>query len=127
MTTIATTPPPRRFLVCGGRDFDGHAWAFRTLDALTAGVEGVTIIQGGARGADAIARDWAKRRGVPCETFAADWRTHGRAAGPIRNQRMLDEGKPDYVVAFEGGRGTDDMLARAERAGVGWQRMSRYA
>lgn len=44
--------------------------------------------------------------------------TNGKAAGPIRNQRMLDEGKPDLVVAFPGGRGTADMVRRAKAAGV---------
>jgi hypothetical protein len=48
----------------------------------------------------------------------ADWNTHGRAAGPIRNQRMLDEVKPELVVAFPGGRGTADMVRRAREAGV---------
>jgi hypothetical protein len=55
---------------------------------------------------------------VPIDVYVAQWKKHGRAAGPIRNQRMLDEGKPDLVVAFPGGRGTADMIRRAERAGV---------
>ena len=44
--------------------------------------------------------------------------THGKGAGPIRNQRMLDAGQPDLVVAFEGGRGTADMITRTKRAGI---------
>jgi hypothetical protein len=55
---------------------------------------------------------------VPIDVYVAQWKKHGRAAGPIRNQRMLDKGKPDLVVAFPGGRGTADMIRRAERAGV---------
>jgi hypothetical protein len=52
--------------------------------------------------------------------FPADWETHGRAAGPIRNQAMLDEGKPYLVIAFWDGKskGTLDMISRATRAGV---------
>lgn len=41
-----------------------------------------------------------------------------RAAGPIRDQEMLDKGKPDLVVAFLGNRGTADMVRRAREAGV---------
>ena len=41
-----------------------------------------------------------------------------RLAPPLRNQRMLDEGKPDLVVAFPGGGGTKDMVRRAVKAGV---------
>ena len=59
--------------------------------------------------------EWAR---IPVKEYPADWQKHGRAAGPIRNQQMLDEGKPDLVVAFDGGRGTADMIARAEKAGV---------
>ena len=46
-----------------------------------------------------------------------DWAL-GRKAGPIRNQRMLDDGKPDLVIAFSGGKGTAGMMAIARRAGV---------
>jgi len=48
----------------------------------------------------------------------AKWSKHGRAAGPIRNQEMIDECKPDLVVAFPGGRGTADMVRRAKAAGI---------
>ena len=48
----------------------------------------------------------------------ADWAKHGRKAGPIRNQRMIDEGRPDLVVAFPGGTGTADMVERARVAGI---------
>jgi hypothetical protein len=50
--------------------------------------------------------------------YKAEWDKHGRAAGPIRNQQMLDDGKPDLVLAFAGGRGTDDMCRRAREAGI---------
>jgi hypothetical protein len=39
-------------------------------------------------------------------------------AGPIRKQQMLDEGKPDLVVAFPGGRGTAHMVRIARAAGI---------
>lgn len=46
------------------------------------------------------------------------WKDHGKAAGPIRNQLMLDDFKPDLVVAFPGGKGTADMVKKAQDAGV---------
>ena len=80
---------------------------------------GVTlIISGGARGGDTMAEWWAKTEGVPCDVYQADWTGLGRKAGPIRNQRMLDEGKPDLLVAFPGGRGTADMVRRGREAGI---------
>jgi predicted polyphosphate/ATP-dependent NAD kinase len=44
--------------------------------------------------------------------------TQGKAAGIIRNQRMLDEGKPDLVIAFQGGDGTADMVRRANKSKI---------
>jgi YspA, cpYpsA-related SLOG family len=76
------------------------------------------LVAGGARGADTLADEWAKAQGIACQIFMADWEGLGRKAGPIRNQRMLDEGKPDLVIAFPGGRGTADMVRRAREAGV---------
>lgn len=111
-----------RLLVCGGRDFSDTARAYRVLDKLhrTHGVE--VVIEGHARGADRIAGYWARRNGIDNLKFPADWDTHGKAAGAIRNQQMLDEGKPDLVLAFPGGRGTADMVQRARAAGIPVQR-----
>lgn len=105
-----------RVLVCGGRGFDDAALVERTLCDLRPAPS--VIIEGGARGADKLARLWAQHYGADVETCPADWGAHGKAAGPIRNQRMLDEGKPDLVIAFPGGRGTADMVRRAKAAGV---------
>jgi hypothetical protein len=49
--------------------------------------------------------------------YPADWTRHGKAAGPKRNQLMLDKEKPDLVIAFPGGKGTADMVARAKAQG----------
>jgi hypothetical protein len=76
------------------------------------------IIHGAAPGADTLAGQWAADKGIPVEAFPADWEKHGRAAGPIRNKQMLDDGKPDLVVAFPGGWGTANMCKQAREAGV---------
>lgn len=110
-----------RVLVCGGRDFDNYKffankmtnWLWRTPEFTP-----LTIISGGARGVDTMAIQFAIAVGVPYEEYKADWDKHGKAAGPIRNQQMLDEGKPDLVIAFPGGKGTADMISRAKKAGI---------
>ena len=105
-----------RVLVCGGRDYADEARVFEVLSDLKPSF----LIEGGARGADTLAWRWGKRYlDSDCRrTFEARWDLHGRSAGPIRNQQMLDEGKPDLVVAFAGGKGTADMIRRAKRAGI---------
>jgi hypothetical protein len=108
----------RRVLVCGGRNFTDAASVERVLFDLHADVPISVIIHGDYRGADTLAKRWAYRVGIPHLPFPANWKVSGAAAGPIRNSRMLHEGKPDLVVAFPGGYGTADMVAKAERAGV---------
>ncbi len=108
----------RRVLVCGGRDYaDRDAmWSFLDLGHRAGAIE--VLIHGGARGADRLAGEWAKQRGVVVLVYPANWKIYGPSAGPLRNQRMLDLGRPDVVVAFPGGDGTADMVRRAVRAGV---------
>ncbi len=107
-----------RILVCGGRDYGDWAYLCSWLDQLHYGVEPVTeVIHGGATGADMLAGKWARYRGVKETPMPANWRLYGRAAGPLRNQRMLERG-PDRVIAFPGGRGTADMTRQALAAGV---------
>lgn len=113
-----------RVLICGSRD-----WAKSIpIDVIVGGFASVygrwnvTVIHGAAAGADSMAGLAADRHGVACEDYPADWETFGKAAGPIRNQRMLDEAKPEVVVAFTNdlpsSRGTADMVGRAKAAGI---------
>jgi len=108
-----------RLLVCGGREFTDSDTLDAFLDAIHLGNRGPVelVIHGAARGADTMAGQWAQRRGIACIAYKADWKHEGRAAGPIRNKRMLDEGSPDLVVAFPGGRGTANMVGQARERG----------
>jgi hypothetical protein len=107
-----------RVLVCGGRGFNDRDMFESVMNNAASRTAFLRVIQGGASGADAMAREWCVKWRYAYEHFPADWRTHGKAAGPIRNQRMIDEGKPDLVIAFPGGRGTADMVRRAKAAGL---------
>lgn len=107
-----------RVLVCGGRDHPDPIGVRLHLDSMHAASPIACVITGDARGVDRTAMMWANENGVPTEPYPADWEKHGRAAGPIRNRQMLDEGKPDLVVAFPGGRGTADLVRRAKAAGI---------
>lgn len=109
-----------RVLVCGGRNYYDYQRLCAVLDAQHANEPITTLIDGGARGADYLAGQWADSRGVDRVTYWANWNggINKRAAGPIRNSRMLLEGRPSLVIAFPGGSGTADMVSRAERKGV---------
>lgn len=106
-----------RVLVTGGRDFSDQELLFEALDRLHARHGFTVLVHGDASGADRLSGEWATARGVPVEAHPADWKRHGRAAGPIRNQKMLDT-EPELLVAFPGGKGTADMVRRAKQAGL---------
>lgn len=116
---MAHSPTTYRILVCGGRTFSDAPLLYKTLDHYRDLTHNpICLIHGGATGADTLAGQWAAARNIPCNVYPADWATHGRAAGFMRNQQMLDEAKPHLVLAFEGGRGTEDMVRRAVKAGI---------
>lgn len=108
-----------RVLVCGSRDWTNASVIRMTMAWLS---RNSVIIHGDCRGADRIAADAAKKMGYEVIAYPADWHTHGKAAGPIRNQQMLDEGRPELVIAFTDdlsrSRGTADMVRRARLKGV---------
>lgn len=135
-----------RILVCGGRDFGNmdrklpevefekrrkqYAFIFNTLDKLARKhskhynpddnwlPSDIVIISGGAKGADEAAACWAIVNWIEPEIYKANWFKFKKVAGLVRNQQMLKKGKPDLVVAFPGGRGTNHMVGISKKAGV---------
>ena len=99
----------RVVLVCGGRDFKDRNRLYAVLDGLKPGV----IVHGGAKGADSLAGEWARDRGVEERVYPANWEKYGKTAGPIRNREMLCSEPIDTVVAFPGGSGTAHMVSLA--------------
>lgn len=108
-----------KILVCGPRTM-GFQHQRLVLEKIRE-LEPTHVLQGGAKGADFMAKLAALTLKVKHEEFRADWDTHGKAAGHIRNQQMLDQG-PNVVLAFIPStgitRGTGDMVRRAQKAGV---------
>lgn len=114
-----------KILICGSRHFDDWQLFIDTMDELSEefdfdNSQPITIIEGGAKGADFCARLYARYCGWELKEYPADWKTHGKRAGPIRNAQMLAEATPDLVVAFlaKDSRGTADMLRQAEKAEI---------
>lgn len=114
-----------RVLVTGDRNWTDGDFVQHTLEQIPTnfGVppEDVTLICGRARGLDTIAEYRATLLGWKIEPYPANWNEYGRAAGPIRNQQMLNSGV-DVCLAFHNSidesKGTKDMIRRVERAGI---------
>jgi hypothetical protein len=125
----------KKILVCGGRDFTpkkSYELVRDSLDPIIFDREWVTkpdnygnclpnviIISGGANGIDKAAIDYAVVNWCVFREYKADWNKFKKAAGPIRNQEMLDKEDPDLVVAIPSAnsKGTWDMVRRAKKAG----------
>lgn len=112
-----------KILVCGSRSWSNLAVMRQTLCKAAEGHHSITIINGAARGADRMSSELAELFLWHSAEFPAQWDKYGKAAGPKRNQKMLEEAEPDLVLAFvdkpiSKSRGTYDMVSRALAAGV---------
>lgn len=115
-----------KILVCGDRHWSNgklileHLRCFKDDPACPS--EEVVVIDGMAAGADSIGHQVAVELGFGTERYPAEWSKFGRAAGPLRNKRMLVEGKPDLVLAFHNSlsssKGTKNMVKIAREVGV---------
>ncbi len=113
-------PEQQRILICGDRNWQDQKAILRIMQPFDPHT--TTLICGMARGADLIAYEIAKQLGWSVLPFPANWIKEGRAAGPIRNKRMLVEGKPTLVIAFHddlaNSKGTANMVEIAKKAGI---------
>lgn len=113
-----------RILITGSRTWSSEAIieneiATAMYEAKVASSGEVTLVVGGARGADQIAQRYGEEAGMNIELHAADWDHYGKAAGPIRNQEMVDSGA-DICLAFllPSSKGARDCADRAKKAGI---------
>lgn len=110
-----------RVIIAGCRDFSNYALLKERCNyflqrKLTESE--VIIVSGHAPGADALGERYAQEMGLQIEQHPADWQTHGRAAGPIRNAQMAEVA--DALIAFWDGqsRGTKNMINTARQKGL---------
>lgn len=108
-----------RILVTGSRAWRRPLPIAVALLVHSEGREDVTLVHGGAYGADQMAEKAAKAFGWDTEVWLPDWARDGRAAGFVRNQAMVDAGA-DLCIAFsrDNSRGTAHCALAAEAAGI---------
>lgn len=110
-------------MVTGGRDYADYDYLAKVLVAELTNDSGrylgqqFAIVQGGARGADALAKRWCENRGIPCFECRANWDVYGNGAGAIRNDWMLQL-PIAKVIAFPGGSGTKNAIDKAYKDGI---------
>lgn len=119
-----------RIVVAGGRDFNVYDCVKITLDNYISQIritklykdlpfeefiDKVEIVSGGAKGADSLGEQYALEQGLTCTVFNADWDTHGKSAGYIRNSEMAKYGT--HAVIFWDGesKGSGHMIDLAKK------------
>ena len=111
-----------RVIVCGCRDFDDKVFCFSQRDSILSGYSDPEIVSGHADGADQYGEEYANAQGLKLSIFPAEWSRFGRAAGPIRNRKMLEYALEEtpLIIAFWNGksRGTKNMIMQAQKAGA---------
>lgn len=78
------------------------------------------VVTGGAHGVDTLAHHWALDEGIRTRVFPADWKRHGRAAGPIRNRAMAEYAAPGgcLIAVSRCTPGTNNMIEQARAVGL---------
>lgn len=97
-------------IIAGGRDYHDYAHVKKQLEHFRKTHVITEIVSGGAKGADALGEQYAEEMNIKLKIYHADWEKNGRAAGPIRNQKMGDYA--DQLVAVWDGKskGTKNMI-----------------
>jgi len=124
-----------RLLVCGSRSWKDRMLMMEVLRKIKRKQDNykgiVTLIHGAASGADEMAGEIGAQFAISScwrvKAYPANWKKYGKAAGPIRNQRMLEKemlgtGENRLVLAFHenirSSKGTKDMILRALEHGI---------
>lgn len=109
-----------RIIIAGGRDFTDRALVEKCLIEACQDLdpEQVTIVSGGAKGADAIGESLAREFITNLCIYPANWDRYDKAAGHRRNAIMAKNA--DQLLAFWDGksRGTAGMIAVATKVGI---------
>lgn len=114
-----------RLVVTGGRSFNDKDFVNDSLFMMHQYFPISLLIEGGATGADALAKQWAESLGIEIKTYEADWKNlnvpypviktnrygslYNAKAGFDRNELMITDGLPDFGIAFSGDKGTKNM------------------
>ena len=109
-----------KVIIAGCRDFADYELLKEECDFYLQNQkpEDIVIVSGHASGADALGEHYALERDLQLETYTADWKAHGRAAGPIRNAQMASVAHA--LIAFCDGksRETKNMIDTATKRGL---------
>ena len=105
----------KRYIIAGGRDFNNYQKLKEICDKIITDKENSEVVCGCAKGADSLGKQWAIENNVLVTEFPANWETHGKSAGVIRNTEMAKYAT--HLIAFwdEKSKGTKHMIDTAKK------------
>ena len=106
-----------KVIIFGSRHMQWKDYDLVDRAVKASGFSVLEVVSGQARGADTMGEKWAFDRGIPRKLFPADWETHGKAAGPIRNMEMGDYADAGIGFIWDGSRGSAHMAAYLQKLG----------
>lgn len=115
-----------RIIIAGSREFTSKSFLQaielgldQLVEILGVDLTDVEVFSGCAPGIDTLGEEYAAIKKWPVRKFPADWKTHGKKAGPLRNQEMIDAGATAaLIVCLDDSKGSQDMARRCEDSGV---------
>ncbi len=108
-----------KVIIAGSRDIKDRQLLRLAIEK--SGFDITEVVSGGAAGVDSLGEQWAREHGITLTKFPADWSSYGKAAGPIRNEKMAAYvGKEGALLALWDGKskGTKNMIDNAEKHGL---------
>lgn len=107
----------KKVIVAGYRNYHNKDYVYDKLDEILKSYSPCEILEGGASGVDALAKQYAIDNSIPYKEYPANWNLYGRSAGVLRNQEMARNG--DVLIAFYNGSiGTANMIKEAKSRGL---------
>lgn len=104
-----------RVIIAGSRDIVDAALVWAAVHA--SGIYPIAeVVSGGARGVDTLGEEWATYHCVPINRLEPDWLLYGKAAGPIRNKKMVANADAAIVIWDGQSRGSADLITQATKA-----------
>jgi len=107
-----------RILICSGRFYADTKTVTRVLDVYARSHKMNVLIHGGHQALGGIIESWAREIDIHLIRYPANWARYGKYAELRRNLFMLEDSRPDLVLAFPGGEDTAECIKIAQRAGI---------
>lgn len=105
-----------KVIIAGGRNYFNYEVLVEAIKESNLQIS--TVVSGGAKGVDALGERYAEEMNLQLNIYPADWETHGRSAGPIRNRKMAENAEA-LIALWDGeSRGTKNMIETATKKGL---------